>query len=254
MEANIANIQHFSVGDGAGIRTTVFFKGCNLRCPWCHNPEAIPAAPITLRYPEKSEICGRRMRDEEILADILEDAEFYAASGGGVTFSGGEVLLQAEAAARLARQLKALGISLWIDTAGCVPADAIDALLPLAEAWLFDYKSADELRLRDICGAELSRIEENLTRLLSAGADVHLRIPLIPGFNTGEGDLRAIGARLQRLGIRRAELLAFHRLGVSKYDALGLPYPYRDIPPQTPEELSRIRQVLEEYVQISIEP
>ena len=102
----ISNVQHFSVGDGAGIRTTVFFKGCNLRCPWCHNPENLTKAPVTLHYTNgKTETFGRAVSAEALLAELLEDKDFYEESGGGVTLSGGEVLLQSESAAELAKLL-----------------------------------------------------------------------------------------------------------------------------------------------------
>ena len=92
---NISNVQHFSVGDGDGIRTTVFFKGCNLRCPWCHNPENLTKAPVTLRYSNgKTETLGREIRAEALLPELLEDLDFYRDSGGGVTLSGGVVMLQ----------------------------------------------------------------------------------------------------------------------------------------------------------------
>lgn len=253
MDANIANIQHFSVGDGDGIRTTVFFKGCNLHCPWCHNPETLSAAPVTLNYPAGAQSCGRRMTEDEIFAELTEDADFYRESGGGVTFSGGEVLLQAGAAAKLAERLKTAGISLFIDTAGCVPVSAVEALIPFADAWLWDYKTASPQKFRDTVGGDLSLVEKNLQMLLARGADVRIRIPLIPGFNTTEEDVAAICARLKVFGVTAVDLLPFHRLGSGKYEALGLSYPYRDTPPQTPEEKARLRALYEEHFTVTME-
>ena len=111
-ELNVSNIQHFSTGDGPGIRTTVFLKGCNLRCPWCHNPETVSAAPQTLTFAaaERTQTYGVRMRVEQVVAEVMEDADFYRASGGGVTVSGGEPLLQAGGVAALARALAKQGI------------------------------------------------------------------------------------------------------------------------------------------------
>lgn len=253
MDANIANIQHFSVGDGDGIRTTVFFKGCNLRCPWCHNPETLSSAPVTLSYPAGAQICGRHMTEDAIFAELTEDADFYRESGGGVTFSGGEVLLQAEAAATLAAKLKAADISLYIDTAGCVPFSAFEVLLPFADTWLFDYKTASPQKFRETVGGDLSLVEKNLQALLARGADVRIRIPLIPGFNTAEEDIAAISVRLKSFGITAVDLLPFHRLGSGKYEALGLAYAFRDIPPQTATEKARIRALYEENFTVTME-
>lgn len=253
MDANIANIQHFSVGDGDGIRTTLFFKGCNLRCPWCHNPETLSAAPVTLNYPAGAQICGRRMTEDAIFAELTEDADFYRESGGGVTFSGGEVLLQAGSAAALAEKLAAAGISLFVDTAGCVPYSAFAALAPFTDVWLFDYKTASPEKFRQCIGGDLSLVEENLQKLLSEGASVRIRIPLIPGFNTAEEDVSLICARLKEFGITKVDLLPFHRLGSGKYEALGLAYAYRETPPQTAEEKSRLRKLYENYFTVTME-
>ncbi|MBQ3095187.1 MAG: radical SAM protein [Clostridia bacterium] len=253
MDANIANIQHFSVGDGDGIRTTLFFKGCNLRCPWCHNPETLSAAPVTLAYPHGAQDCGRRIPEAEILAELMEDADFYRESGGGVTFSGGEVLLQAQAAQSLAARLKAAGISLFVDTAGCAPFSAIEALLPYADTWLFDYKTASPQKFREVIGGDLALVEENLQRLLARGAKVRIRIPLIPGFNTHAEDVALICSRLKEFGITEVDLLPFHRLGSGKYEALGLVYAYRDTPPQMPEEKARLRALYETHFTVTME-
>ena len=111
-ELVLTNIQRFSIGDGPGIRTTVFFKGCNLHCPWCHNPETIS--------PEINELYGEKYTVDEVMKEIMEDYAFYQESGGGVTLSGGEPLLQADGCAELARACTDAGISVLLDTAGNV--------------------------------------------------------------------------------------------------------------------------------------
>lgn len=228
----IFNIQHFSVGDGDGIRTTVFFHGCNLRCPWCHNPESFTQTTV-------SGLCCRQVAEESVLAEILEDRDYYA-DGGGVTFSGGEVLLQAENATKLARMVKEAGISLFVDTAGCVPYRAFEMLNPYTDVYLFDYKTASAAKYATVIGGNLALIRENLRRLLADGKDVRIRIPLIPGFNTDPASVDALRADLADLGIRRVWLLPFHRLGSGKYETLGLEYPYRHTPPLAKEALAEI--------------
>ena len=136
---NISNIQHFSVGDGDGIRTTVFFKGCNLRCPWCHNPENLTAQPVTLHYKEidKTEILGRTVGPEDILPELLDDKDYYIESGGGVTLSGGEVMLQTDEIVPLIELLRQNGIAVLIDTAGNVPYRYFEKLNPIVDGYLF---------------------------------------------------------------------------------------------------------------------
>ncbi len=250
----ISNIQHFSVGDGDGIRTTLFCKGCNLRCPWCHNPENLQRAPVTLRYAStgKTEILGKCVSEEDILPELLEDADFYAEGNGGVTISGGEAMLQADALAPLAKLLKEHGISVLVDTAGCVPYSAFQAMNPFVSGYLFDFKTADERQYREI-GGSLSLVTENITRLRADGMNVFIRIPLIPGFNTDEASVQGICAHLTAMGITHVELLPFHRLGSAKYEAMGLTYAYREQRPLTKEEIGKITQAYQTYFTVKVE-
>ena len=249
---NISNIQHFSVGDGPGIRTTVFLKGCNLRCPWCHNPENLSAAPVTLRYEtKKCETLGRLVDAEDILPELLEDADFFGTEGG-ITLSGGEAMLQASDLLPLLRLLKEREISVMIDTAGCVPYEDFQKTNPFVFGYLFDYKTADKEKYRAI-GASLATVEENILRLLSDGIAVFIRIPLIPGFNTDEGSVSAICERLLSLGIKQVELLPFHRLGSGKYEAMGLDYKYKSIKPLEKSEVRFIQSIYEKYFTVKVE-
>ena len=250
---NISNVQHFSVGDGDGIRTTVFFKGCGLRCPWCHNPENLTKAPVTLRYSNgKTETPGREISAEALLPELLEDLDFYEESGGGVTLSGGEVMLQSKEAAALAALIRAEGVSVWIDTAGCVPYEAFEAMNPYASGYLFDFKTASEEKYRAI-GGDLPAVTQNLRRLLADGIPLRIRIPLIPRFNADEESAHAIGAYLSVLGVKEAALIPFHRLGSAKYEAMGLPYAYSEQPPLTDEALHALKAVYKQYFSITIE-
>ena len=250
---NISNVQHFCVGDGDGIRTTVFCKGCNLRCPWCHNPENLTAEPVTLCYgaSQKTEILGRQVSPEEILPELLEDGDFFAESGGGVTFSGGEAMLQAAALVPFAKRLKEENVSVLIDTAGCVPYTAFQTLNPYVSGYLFDFKTADPKKYRAI-GGSLPLVTENLRRLLAEGMTVTVRIPLIPDFNTDPASTRAICQSLREVDISCTELLPFHRLGSAKYEAMGLAYAYRDRPPLTRDELVEIEQIYRTYLSVKI--
>ena len=251
---NISNIQHFSVGDGEGIRTTVFFKGCNLRCPWCHNPENLSKKPTTLHYQAtgETETLGQLITEEEVLSELLEDKDFYCESNGGVTFSGGEAMLQASELVPLAKLLAENGVSVLVDTAGCVNYVSFQALNPFVTGYLFDFKTADGDQYREI-GGNLGLVMENITRLRKDGKAVRIRIPLIPGFNTSPRSTQAICERLQDIGIKHVDLLPFHRLGSAKYEAMGLEYAYKTQQPLTKEKLSKIEAIYKTYFSVKIE-
>ena len=255
MKLNVSNIQHFSTGDGSGIRTTLFLKGCNLRCPWCHNPETVSPHPEELffRANGKRITYGREMTVEELLPELLEDAEFYRASGGGVTVSGGEPLLQSHAVAALAKELKARGISVIIDTAGDIPYEAFARVLPYVDEFFLDIKSGSSEVYRDIVGGNLARVYENLTRLLADGAAVRIRIPLIPEINTEPSAVADIIRLLREAGVGAVDLLPFHRMGSAKYEALGREYAYRGTPPLAKQLISSIAQEYGKYFDVTVE-
>ena len=255
MQINISDIQHFSTGDGPGIRTTVFLKGCNLRCPWCHNPETISSAPVTLTYKNanKTVTHGRSMPVEDVVAEVMEDADFYLASGGGVTISGGEPLLQYEAVAELTKALQDKGISVILDTAGGVAWSRFEAVLPFVDTVFFDWKTSDPSVMKERIGGDLSLIKENLTRLIASGTNVHIRIPLIPEVNTSEEAVAATVRHLREAGAQTVALLPFHRLAVGKYEAMGLEYPYRDTPPLTVEKARQIAGILAPHFTVYVE-
>ena len=250
----VFDVQKFSTIDGPGIRTTVFFKGCNLRCRWCHNPESQQAQPEFLFRKSKCtgcgaclrhchlelktcdlcgactvycpvharEIAGRTCTVDERLGEILADKAFYAASGGGVTFSGGECLLQADFLAELARKCKESGVHVAVDTAGCVPWENIEKLIPFADLFLFDVKAADEELHKNGTGVSNKIILENLRRLSAESeCEIIVRVPVIGGYNDSEAEMAAIAALLAPLRIKAVELLPYHAMGNGKYEALG---------------------------------
>lgn len=251
----ITDIQHFSVGNGAGIRTTVFFKGCNLKCPWCHNPETVPFTQTKLRYTHlnKTEICGKEMSVTEVLQEILEDKDYYIESGGGVTFSGGEVMLQVDRALELAKLLQQEGISLTIDTAGNVPYDFFQKMNPYTEEYLYDFKTGSPKKMQAVVGGNMERIIGNLRRLLQEGKQVRVRIPLIPDFNTDQESVQEICIRLQAIGVKEVDLLPFHRMGSGKYEAMGLDYIYKDIEPMSKKQAEEIAALYAPYFTVNIE-
>lgn len=262
-------MQRFSLDDGPGIRTTVFFKGCNLRCRWCHNPESWQPAPEVMEYPvrcigcgrclilcpagahqmvdgrklfrrELCQVCGKCVGEcyagalsltgsymgvDDVLREVERDRAFYESSGGGVTFSGGEPLLQKDFLTELLIECKKRAIHTAVDTAGNLPWAGFEAILPYTDLFLYDIKVMDEKAHREFTGAGLEMITGNLAKLTERRAEVIVRTPVIPGVNNSRERMAEIIKFLRGLeGIGQVELLAYHQMGKGKYDSLGLEY------------------------------
>jgi len=241
MDAVLFNIQRFCLHDGPGIRTTVFFKGCNLRCRWCANPESQSGAVCPELEPS---LRGRVWSLEEVLREIEKDEAFYRGSGGGVTLSGGEPLLQAEFAEALCRRLREHGIPVDIETAANVPEETFRSVFSRLDSAHIDLKHYDDARHREGTGAGLARILANLRFALRGNLPVVVRIPVIPGFNDGPADAAGFSALLSDLGAEHVELLPFHQLGEKKYEKLGLPYVLRGVPQMHETDLAGFASVL----------
>lgn len=245
MEGIIFDIQRFSVHDGPGIRTTVFMKGCSLRCGWCHNPEGLRKEPQVQFFREHCIGCGRcggqhtlenaarcpaealkRVGDtvtpEALLELVLADQDFYG-SEGGVTFSGGECLLQPEFVAHMLQRLKEQGVTTAVDTCGNVPWAHIERALPWCDTWLYDIKCADPENHRRFTGCDNGRILGNLRKLAQTGANIWIRVPVIPDVNDDAAEMERIAQIAASIpGVSRVTLMPYHTLGKSKYQTLGL--------------------------------
>ena len=243
MKATIFEIKRFAVHDGDGIRTTVFFKGCPLRCVWCHNPEGLSRAPQCAFYAHKCINCGECKSEsftsddclgearvqygkeytvDELLPILSEDKDFYESSNGGVTLSGGECLLQADFCAELLKRLKESGISTAVDTCGAVSRESIDKVLPYTDVFLYDIKAYDEEIHIRCTGRSNEQILSNLKYLAERGKCVEIRIPFVPDYNDGE--IEQIAKFLAPMkNISKICVLPFHNYAVSKYNALGIP-------------------------------
>ena len=254
MTANVFDIQRASFVDGPGIRTTVFFKGCNLRCAWCHNPESQNPKKEMLFYKNRCvgcgkckekcafslekcefcgkcalycphdarEICGKEYTVDEVMREVLKDKAVYEGSGGGVTFSGGECMLQIEFLTEILKACKENGIHTAVDTAGHVPFESFARILPYTDLFLYDIKCLDSEKHEKYTGVKNERILENLERLLKCGASVWVRIPVIPTVNDTKEEIQGIKTLLDAFGKpERIELLPYHAMGEHKYAALG---------------------------------
>ena len=274
MKAMLFDIQRGSYVDGPGIRTTVFFKGCNLDCKWCHNPESKSADRQMLFYSDKCigcgkcvsvcpnkgkkcelcgkcalfcprdarKLCGREYGIEEVMRELLRDKCFYENSGGGVTFSGGECMLQIDFLSEILRECKTEGIHTAVDTAGNVPFSYFERILPFTDLFLYDIKAFSAEKHKEGTGADNARILENAKRL-SGKSKILFRIPVIGGFNDEETEMQKIADFLKDISHEKVELLPYHALGEHKYRALGVNVEVFSAP--SPERMKRFRAMFE---------
>ena len=256
-------IKPFEIHDGDGIRTTLFFKGCPLRCKWCHNPESFESKKQMLYNADKCvncmkctnlcdansflqdghmfdrekcnlcgscvevcdakafEISGKEMSETELAKELLKDEMFMKGSGGGVTFSGGEPLMQVDLCVEIAKLLKQHDINIAIDTSAYTTKEAIDRIVPYTDKFLIDIKAIDENVHKECTGVSNKVILENIKYIDSLGKSMEIRYPYVPGFNDGEAE--KIAEFVKRLkNVTKVVVLAYHNYAASKYKALGM--------------------------------
>lgn len=246
-EGMVFDVQRYALHDGAGIRTLVFLKGCPLRCPWCHNPEGQQKRQQVMRYQDGSEkIAGRKVSVEQILREVEKDTIFFDQSGGGVTISGGDPLLQPTFLAELLRAFKGHELRTAVETSGYARWEDVARVAPFVDLWLYDLKLMDPERHRRWTGVSNRRILANLGRLAASGARVIVRIPIVPGVNDDQENLEATGRFVAGLGtIGEVHLLPYHRAALSKYERLSMPYSLGDTPEPTGEQMEELAAILQ---------
>lgn len=239
----IFNIQKFSINDGPGIRTTVFFKGCPLQCKWCSNPESQNRCAALTEAMTDEAYSGKKRTVAEVMAEVEQDLPFYEQSGGGMTLSGGEVLQQMDFAIALADAAKAAGIHVAVETTGYAQPARFQEFMKHVDLFLFDFKHVDRDKHFEGTGVYNDVILQNLQQLVDAGKPVIARIPVIPRFNTGIGTAKALAKKLQQIGVQEVHLLPFHQFGQNKYAQLGLAYEMEHVKQLHPEILENYRKV-----------
>lgn len=289
MTANIFNIQKFSIHDGPGIRTVIFFKGCPLKCLWCSNPESQSVYMQLLWNSEKCIRChkcesscptdsiyfdndyftfkhnacvkclhcvkqcpvkaieysGQEKTLDDIMTEIRKDIDFYEESGGGVTLSGGEVLLWHDFAASLLLQLKKEGISSALETTGYSTEHTFQKVVGHTDLLLFDMKHHDEKKHRQFTGVSNKTILQNMYWAVLNGIPVIARIPVIPGINDSIEDAVQFCDLLKQIGIHQVNLLPFHQFGQKKYESLQMEYAFKNTKALHPEDLQEYKSIFD---------
>jgi len=288
----VFNIMRFALHDGPGIRTTVFLKGCPLRCWWCHNPESQSAASEIIYFEERCSHCGecvracphgalalvdagergeqggrlvhdaalcqrcgecvracpagarqlagRWMTVPEVVREVAKDQVFFDQSGGGVTLSGGEPLLQPEFVEALLAALRARRLRTALDTCGLAQPEVLERVRPLVDLFLYDLKLMDRAGHLKYTGVKNEQILRNLELLAEAGSAVVVRLPVIPGVNDDGDNLDTIAGFMTAHGLRDIDLLPYHRSGSDKYQRLHLTDRMAGVDPPDAEHMATL--------------
>jgi len=285
----IFDIKKYAIDDGPGIRTTVFFKGCPLRCWWCHNPEGQVSEP-ELMYKrnrcigcgecvkncpretissvgqhvsinrEHCDLCGKcsqkcpsdalviigkEMKVEEIIKEIEKDVLFYDESEGGVTFSGGEPLMQPSFLNALLEKCREKNIHTAVDTCGYAPYETINKISDNVDLFLYDIKMMDDKKHRKHTGLSNKLILENFKKLTKNGRNLLVRFAIIPGVNDNEDNITKTANFMLSCGIKQINLLPYHRAGIEKYKSLGRTYRLEKTQPPSDQDLMSTKEKLE---------
>lgn len=247
----VFEIRRFAIHDGPGIRTTVFLKGCPLDCRWCHNPEGrlpgVERLEIRTRNNRRrasgesgQAVIGCEMSVAAVMDEVMRDEVFYVQSGGGVTFSGGEPMVQKEFLKALLQASRERRLHTAVDTCGYAPTADFKEVYELVDLFLFDLKLMDTEMHREYTGVSNDTILSNLALLAGRGNKVIVRIPLVPEITDTPENLEAVASFLAPLrSLRRISLLPYNKLGEDKTDRYHLPRRRLNLTPQTAEVMER---------------
>jgi len=286
--ATIFDIQRFSLHDGPGIRTTIFFKGCALACSWCQNPESHKPSPELIFYKDacigccqcrdacpdgaildhpanrinypKCSVCGKcvsacntdslRMvgkewHADELLAEILKDMDYFEASGGGITLSGGEPLLQSTFLKTFLPRVKEKGIHINLETAGMAAWNRMEETSAFLDLISYDIKHMDSEIHKKYTGCENDMILDNFTRLAERFSNLQARMPVIPGINDTPGNIRSLAAFLKENNHDSIHLLAYHNMGEAKLERINTRQKPMNLKSMNADDLVYVKELFE---------
>lgn len=244
----IFDIQKFSVHDGPGIRTIVFLKGCLFRCKWCCNPESQSFEMQQMNMAGKPKTVGRDVTVREVMAEVAKDMNYYKRSGGGLTLSGGESLLQPEFAKALLMTAHSYGINTAIESTGAVKFETIEDLLPHIDYFLMDIKHMNSQKHEEFIGKPNTLVLENAVKIAEKANNLVIRVPVIPTFNDTEEEIGEIAKFTTSLkNVKKMHILPYHRLGQDKYEGIGRDYLLKDIVPPDEGKMAKLKLAAEKY-------
>lgn len=253
MEALIFDVKRFAVHDGPGLRTTVFFKGCPLSCLWCHNPESqadyVETCLVNRKIGDAVSVAEKTIgyfsSVYDLMNSITRDSIYFDESKGGVTFSGGEPLMQSDFLLQILKECKQAGIHTTVDTSGFITFDLLEKIVPYTDLFLFDIKHIDPIKHKLLTGVDNKLILENLTKITDLGCKVWIRIPLIPSCNADDDSINAMIetiSKLNRKAIQQINILPFHKLANHKYKTMNVENSLSNISEPTSDQVERWKQ------------
>lgn len=218
----VTNIQRMCFQDGPGIRSTVFLKGCSLHCPWCSNPENISFLPETFEKNGREGTYGRDYLAKELMGVLMKDCKFWE-NGGGVTFSGGEALMQADVLQEVLEQLKKTGVHIAVETALFVPKIHLENVMSYVDYFIVDVKILDPIKCRDTLGGDISVYLENVEILYQAKKLKLFRVPCCPEYTFTEENKKRLIDFFKKYDGVSVQIFGIHNLGEKKYESLKRP-------------------------------
>lgn len=248
VKGRIFDIQRYSIHDGGGIRTIVFFKGCPLRCKWCCNPEGQHYNVEKMTLGGKEKIVGQDVTVGEIIDIVERDRIYYRRSGGGLTLSGGESLTQPDFAVALLKTAKERGINTAMESTGFADFSVISRYLPYLDLYLMDIKHMNSAKHKEFTSQPNELILENAKKITDAGARLIVRTPVIPTFNATKEEIGEIAKFASSLkGVTQMHILPYHRIGTDKYKGLNRNYSLTGIEPPSKELMNELLEVVNSY-------
>ena len=245
-KGRIFDIQRYSIHDGPGIRTIVFFKGCFLRCRWCCNPESQEFAIQSMTMNGTTKTVGEDITVGELMHELEKDRAYYMRSGGGITLSGGEAMAQPDFAEALLIACHNYGFNTAIETTAFVSHAVLERLIPHIDHVMMDIKHMDPVKHEAFTGQSNERILENAQWIAANAAHMVVRVPVVPTFNDSAKEIAAIARFADALPrVEELHLLPYHRLGSDKYTGIGRDYTMSEITPPTNDHMAILKRAAE---------